>query len=152
MNTFLVCIASWWYDEGYTLRTILQPILDLVKVDAQWGIATVAIKALSLNRCGLWPQKDDSGHIALVNDWWHLQDLWSLKVVPPPEKSHEEGNKSWADPFRKLQEWTSVMIHLRLIAPAAGSFHGRPLSVTLSLLASFQPSDTSRVLKCRQVR
>lgn len=28
-----------------------------------------------------WPWREEPGRIALVNDWWHLQDMWSLKVT-----------------------------------------------------------------------
>lgn len=74
-----------------------------------------------------WPQREDSGHIALVNDWWHLQDLWSLKVVPLL-KSHMEGNKSWADPCWKLQDGTwSWFISVSSLLLLGASMDGRSL-------------------------
>lgn len=88
--------------------------------------------------CGQWlsglcvcellrPQREDSGHIALVNDWWHLQDLWSLKVAPLL-KSHKEGNKSWAEPYWKPREWTSQwFISVSSLVLLGASTDGRSL-------------------------
>lgn len=55
-----------------------------------------------------WPWREEPGHIALVNDWWHLQDLWSLKVAAPL-KPHTRRNISRGPiPCWKLQEKTLV--------------------------------------------
>lgn len=146
MNTFLLYIALWWWlAEGHSLHTILLPPHDLEKIDAQWGIWTVAFGALSVNCCGLG-HREDSGHIALVNDWWHLQDLWSLKVVPLL-KSHKEGNKSWAESYRNGHRRDSSLSHrsccweLPWTAALCDTFFAGQLSAC----------DRSHVLKCSQV-
>lgn len=124
-RAFLPCISLWWWRaRGHSLHAIILPLHDLEKIDAA--------RQLRSGLC-LWTVMDlaaeieDSGHIALVNDWWHLQDLWSLKVVPLL-KSHKEGNKSWADPCRKLQEWTSSwFISVSSLLLLGASMDGRSL-------------------------
>lgn len=98
---------------------------------------------------GLGPRKEDSGHIALVNDWGHLQDLWSLKVVLPL-KSYKEGKS------RGL-----------IFAESGGNENGRDSSLSRRsrrweppwtaarrdtlLSGQLSASDSGHVLKCRQV-
>lgn len=79
MNTFLVYIALWWWlAEGHSLHTILQPQLDLEKIDAQWGMSTVTIRALCVNCCGLGhrDRTQDTLLWLMTGDTCKICDLW----------------------------------------------------------------------------
>ncbi len=139
MSTFLVYFAlCWCLAEGYSLYTILQPLLDSEKTDAQWRILTAAFWALLWIFRGLG-HKERTQDILLwlmTGDTCEICDLWRSW---PLLKSHEEGNKSWAEPCRKPREWTwSWFISVSSLL-LLGSFHGRSLSVTLISLASSLP-------------
>lgn len=96
------------------------------------------------------PWREEPGNIALVNDWWHLQDLWSLKVAAPL-KSHWEEYKSCANSLLKAAGIDVGVIHLCLITPAAGRCHGRLLSAALYFTDQLWAADRSGArLQCGQ--